>query len=723
MHSIQLKTILFILIAGLLTACGGGGGGSTTTSTTTTVQNQVGSTIVTVTVKDTSGSDQTSVPVTFGQVFPEGAVKASTNLGVRLSGSGQILPSQVIKKATHADGSLRHAIISTRIPSLAANSSQVLEIIVVDTPSSTTPLTVSGLIGSGFDGNVSINLSSETYSASMKTLLQSATPKTWIQGPVATEWMVSAPLAKADGTKHPHLTARFNVRAYSGYDSVRVDVVIENDWAYVAAPQNYVYDATVTLCGKTVYNVSALTHYHQARWRKTFWCGKQPSISIKHDVAYLLDSKAIPNYDRSLTIPESSLASMASSWSGSKIEPMGAGAANTYMPGTGARPDIGLLPRWTVRYILSQDQRAKDVMLGTDNLAGSWPIHYRNKNTDLPVTTADYPYMTLLGSTSDTYNSTTGKYESFPACGGDCTTPFSPDASHQPSFAYVSYIVTGDQYYLEELQFWTDYNIFRSNPYKREHEKGLFYWAQVRGQAWSMRTLGNAAYITPDDSPLKTYYSSILKNNIDWYNNTYIDNTSNSYSNNLGAIQNGYAYIYDRSSTYTSNLLGLAPWQDDFFTASIGHLTDLNIPNALKLLTWKAKFPVSRMVDTNFCWIVASNYSLILRDDLSTPVTFTNWNQVYSANNGHYNAPSVNASITSYSCGSQEMATALHLNLGEMVGYPTSTTGYPSNLQPALAVSARTDITGGIAAWSKFISRSVKPDYSTDPTFAIVPRN
>ena len=74
-------------------------------------------------------------------------------------------------------------------------------------------------------------------------------------------------------------------------------------------------------------------------------------------------------------------------------------------------------------------------------------------------------------------------------------------------------------------------------------------------------------------------------------------------------------------------------------------------------------------------------------------------------------------------CGGQEMADSLGLQLNEMVGYSSSTIGYPANMQPALAVSVDSGVTGALDAWLQFESRSVKPDYNPDPTWAIVPRS
>jgi hypothetical protein len=67
------------------------------------------------------------------------------------------------------------------------------------------------------------------------------------------------------------------------------------------------------------------------------------------------------------------------------------------------------------------------------------------------------------------------------------------------------------------------------------------------------------------------------------------------------------------------------------------------------------------------------------------------------------------------------MATSLKLKVGEMTGYSYGASGYPSNMQPALAYAAGTG-TAGKAAWAQFQARTVKPDYAVEPQWAIVPR-
>jgi hypothetical protein len=57
-----------------------------------------------------------------------------------------------------------------------------------------------------------------------------------------------------------------------------------------------------------------------------------------------------------------------------------------------------------------------------------------------------------------------------------------------------------------------------------------------------------------------------------------------------------------------------------------------------------------------------------------------------------------------------------------MLGYSNINTGFPSNMQPALAYAASTGNSAS-AAWAVFESRSVKPtDWALGPQFAIKPR-
>ncbi|MGZ5279712.1 MAG: hypothetical protein ACXWC9_07215, partial [Pseudobdellovibrionaceae bacterium] len=468
-------------------------------------------TVTDVKVQSLSAAIQSSVPITFGQVFAPGHLFASESLAGKMT-DGSVIPFQVNIKALHADGSVRHAIISAVLPQLAAGQTPTMSLVKTTTTTSNAG-SPTELLNAGFTNSVRVTLGGVEYTASADALLREGKVKSWLVGSIANEWLMMAPLKNSAGVEHPHLTARFSVRNYTGIKKAKVDVTLENNWAYQLGPQNLTYDVQILVGGQTVYTKAGLNHFHHSRWRKIFWWGGEPQVHLKHNVPYLLGTKAVPNYDQSIPVAEAALNSMNTRFAGAAIEPMATGLAMPEMPTSGGREDIGLNPAWVSMYLLSQDVRAKKGTLGTADLAGSWSSHFRDRTTDRPLSVVNYPYSTLLGNPGDTVNPATGKSEAFPACGGVCTNPNIADSSHQPNLAYVPYLVTGDFYYLEELQFWAMFNIFQHNPYYRDFQKGLIKSDQVRGQAWSLRAMAEAAYISPDTDPLKAQFMTFVNDN------------------------------------------------------------------------------------------------------------------------------------------------------------------------------------------------------------------
>ena len=763
-HTFIRSTAVTLPLACLVAACGGGKGGgdqlgSGTSATTsppsdsappppptgasspeTALPSPSGGTLPSIVVEHLATTEQSNTPLTFGQVFAAGDLSSESSLSAVRS-DGSAVPLQIDVKATHADGSVRHAVLSGIVPRLAAAETRTLSLVRGQAAPSGTPVTPQALLASGFKAALSIELDGQTYRASADELLHGGQYTTWLSGPIVSEWLVSAPLKTAAGAAHPHLSARFAVRAYAGTDKARVEVIVENNWAYEPGPQNFTYDTQLLVGGSPVYSQTALTHFHHARWRKTFWWGAEPQLHLRHDSAYLRASKAVPNYDPSLTISAAALTELGNRWSAASKGPMGSGLLVTYMPTTGGRPDIGPLPQWSATYVISMDRRAKDSVLGSGDLAGSWPIHYRDKLTGLPVSLKDFPYMTIAGRPSDTVNPATKKSEAFPACGGTCTTApynYQADTAHQPSLAFLPYLVTGDHFYLEELQFWANYNVLNANPHYRLLSKGVVKNEQVRGQAWSLRTLGQAAYITPDNHPLKGYFTEIVGHNIDWYNTAYTTASPNQF----GVLDGSSGSFASTGYTTPSGPgTGLAPWQDDFFTWSTGHLVELGFSDAVPLRAWKAKFPVGRMTAPGYCWIDGATYALAVRPSGTSPL-YTSFAEAYQATmrgtDGTGAAiPLVNSTGARYldqTCGSQAQAdwrTRADLDAktrrgpwlaGEMTGYSTSPAGYPSNMQPALAAAVDAGIPQAQEAWATFMNRSAKPDYRSAPQWAIVPR-
>lgn len=659
----------------------------------------LGSTVAEVSVDPVDAA----TPLTFGHVFADGDVPANVAIALRTS-SGTMLPTQVDRKATHPSGSLRHGLVSAVLP---AGTSGRLELVRIAATAPPPARDVRALLDTGFDAIVTVKLAGRTLTASAKNAL--AKPSRWIDGAVATEWGGKIALADAGG-EHPHLHARFDVRTFEGVPGERVDVTIENDWAFEAAPSNLTYDVDVAVRGKPAYEKKALTHYQRARWHRLLT--PFADVNVRYDLGYLARTGALPTYDRTIVLDEKSLTAWGTT-AATPVEPMEVRFINKYFPSTGGRPELGVLPGWTAGWLLSMDARARRAMLAVADSAAAFSVHYRDKNTDRVASLETYDDMTILGRPGDTKHP-------FPGCTGDCTVPLTADTAHQPSMSYVPYLITGDRFHLEELELWAGYNAFVSNPGYRQYGKGLLKSDQVRGFAWTLRTLGQLSFIAPDDDPQKKYFGTMLQNNLRWL----IDDQVNGAAKNpLAVLDNGAALVYE-------NGIGFAPWQDDFFTASVNVVARMGYADANVVLAYKGQAPVARMRDA--CWIDAAAYSMIARTTPTSPF-FASYKEVHAATFANLKL----ADGTRYldlPCASKEAAdfrTKLDKEQNanrnpwaadEMTGYATSSEGYPSNMQPALAAAVDANVPGAKEAWATFAARSVKPTYTDSPQFAIVPR-
>lgn len=676
--------------------------------------------VVTMRAVNTGDSQLHDVPVTFGQVFVDGAVGEGDSLQAYVGGAQ--VPTQVDRKATYADHSLRHAVVTVLLPQLDSRATPVVTL-KKGGSALDSAVTVGGLLSTSFSATVTLTINGQKYTTDARKLLQSAEAmgrckpwskicNVWLKGPLTSEWLVGGPIA-ADGSIGSHIAVYFYIRAYASapggaVNKARVNVVVENDWAYGANPQNITYGATIHVGDKS-YKVENLEHYLHARWHKVIWWGGKPPVYAQLNTDYLQATGAVSKY-AAIKPTDDFLAGVIQG-----CAPMGRCDQTEHMGNAGAQPSIGPLPRWTTAYVLSMDERAYRWMLANDDGAGAYPFHYRDEQTGRPMTVIKHPYATIAGTPREKW----GKDE-FPACSSSCSDPDRFDISHHPSIGYVPYMVTGDFYYLEELQFTASYIEFWSNPaYRTSGDyKYLLAEPQVRGQAWSMRTMGDAAFITPDGDPLKNYFNEIVRQNLDHYNAIY---TNNPNSNALHIVSNGGAFAYQYPGG-SGNYNGVAPWQQDFFTWAIGHLADQGFAGAFSLLEWQAEFPVSLMSDSGYCWILAAAYTLRVADaSKDASGIYNSIGKVYTTNF---------PTLAGTDCNSQEMRNRLGeldpkyapIQSGTIIGYADSPTGYPSNLQPALAVAASYDLPGADKAWQRFESRAIRPDYRNYANFAVVPR-
>ncbi len=649
--------------------------------------------IVTYGVEGGSGL-QSNVPVTFGAGFARGDVPPGTSV-VASDGAGNRLPLQVDIKTKHFDGSLRHAVVTTVMPKLAENRRAEISL-SRGSAAPSAPLNLADL-PANFDAVVELNSRKGKLRISARELLAKSKPDVWLSGALVTEWWISGSFKDQSGKTEPHLTALFGIRSYGKGKPLRVEVVVENTRIFVPKPYTAFYDATIKLGERLVFSKTDMKQPSHSRWRKVFWWGDAADSYVIQNLAYLKKMRVIPNYDMTLDNKDKPLDRLYARFLKNDRDPLGPGIIYPYMPATGGRSDIAPLPSWAALYLTTMDKRGYEMTLSAGDLAGGFTSHYRSEKTGHPATGEEYPDLTVHSN----YVGRPGQLEA-PDKGG-YKNPLTPQTAHEPSLAFIPYLVTGEKYYLEELLFWSQWNAWSTAPAYRNGKDSLVHWDEVRGQAWSLRTLAQAAYITPENNPLKQVLLRQLKANIAEYDRRFTNNPA--------------AHKLHTMHTKSDTKFIMSPWMDDYFTWSIGYIVNLGFDSARPFAKWKALYPVNRMIHPDYCWIAATPYRMVMQHPDKSMIT--EWRDAYRYTVQRF-AKNGDASLTQ--CGSSEMAFALGLKeAGEMMGTARSGGGYPANLQPALAAAVDLDVPGAQEAWDKFQARPVKPKDGFNAEWAILP--
>jgi hypothetical protein len=623
-------------------------------------------------------------PATFAMVFAPGAVPAGASLAAT-DKSGAVVPLQVDAKAKNRDGSLRHAIFTV------ANRTPVLQL-VLGTPTSGAPITLAAL-PADFDTTVTLSFGDRTLTASARDLLAHSKPEAWLAGPLVAEWFVAGPLRDASGKPDPHFSVRFGLRSYGAGRPLRVEVDVENARTWTANPRSYQYAAEIHAHGRTIYSEPKLIQPAHTRWRQLFWWDDAVDVSARFVLADFKAARAIPNYNADR---DAGLSPLDRAYSSKKTGPMQTGIIYPAMPVTGQRPDIGPLPGWTVAWLLSMNGRAAAMMLNAADLSGSFPSHYRSEKSGRPATSEEFPKI------STHYNFVGHGPDNLPLVDfAGLPKPYSAEPAHEPSLAFVPYLVTGERYYLEELQFWSQWNAWGTAPEYHGYAKGLIGWDQIRGQGWSLRTLAQAAYATPDGDPLKPVLLRQVKANAEWYDAAYTNNPQ--------------ANVFHVALRASDNADSVAPWMDDYLTWAAQYAVQLGFDEFRPFARWKAVSPVQRMTNPDYCYVMASKYYMKVMD---RPHHFLpDWASAFTAN-----LPKDARDGPKPACGSEEMARMFKLkSAGEMMGDASSPGGYPAQLQPALAAAVDAGVPGAAEAWAKYRNRPVQPRGGIEPKWDILP--
>ncbi len=477
---------------------------------------------------------------------------------------------------------MKHAVLIAQQPLIAANESLPL-MLTTTSPASVGP-TVD--LHNFPSSSVTVSLSitrpatqsfSVDVSQALKDALSSNSVSYFFQGPLATQGRVVLPVIVSS------FRMAFDVTLFSD-NTFSVDIQFLNDIAMSPVGGTLVYDTTISANGATVYNALNLTHYQYQTWHYVYYSDQEPRVNVQYDILGLIQANVIQPYNYTNGIHQRIIDDAVNQVLSSPTwgQPFDKYSVTRYMPMTGGRPDIGPAPLWAAAWVISQNNVLRQVVLGWGEAAGSVPWNYFAKNTSRWLNVFDYPGLW--------YDTRCAQYSVCPTQWTE-EDSWTPDIAHLPSLAYIPYLITGRRYYLDRMEAvaaWapgSHWDALRSvfGP----TELGLVYGEQLRGAAWALREIVLASYISPDDSSLQDYYERMMFNHMSW-----LVNQTAGWQSQSAEIY-GYMLNYNTIG-YPGGAVGIAAWQNDFFTSTISMVARRGNEMAKQYLRWSRTWNVGR---------------------------------------------------------------------------------------------------------------------------------
>lgn len=484
-----------------------------------------------VTVSNPTEQAINNLPLQFARPFVEGEIADLPQLKL----GDQLLQTQADIKQRHADGSVRHAIISVIVPQIAAGGSVKLQFVNQAVLANQTGLTQQQMLAEDFDFDAQIQATfanNQTQTRSARTMLSEGKFSYWTQGPVATTVLIAdhsiARAADFGSDEHRSVRPLFYATFWPALKKVQVRFV--GEVSNTQALQDQSYDLTLLGGAKApqiLYQQAELPHLAMTRWTRLFWLGEQvPVVSLNHQLGYLSKTRLLPNFDLRRKVPETTMATQFSNWQKAARHLYNSGFWQKAMPAAGGRQDLGLYPSWTVRWLYTGDWRMAEIALRQAELSGAWPIHLREGGSGrtfdearqvsglgriLSINPGGRP--TLWFKSDRLTWPETAAADRIQAVSPLASNSWVPDVAHHPDLASAQYLLSGDYYFLEQSWFSAAYTTMNNNAGAAGStlgrgptgSEGALYSGEARAQGWALRSRVHAASVSPDDSPERAY--------------------------------------------------------------------------------------------------------------------------------------------------------------------------------------------------------------------------
>jgi hypothetical protein len=404
---------------------------------------------------------------------------------------------------------------------------------------------------------------------------------------------------------NPDLPA-FVVQFRPDVHGARTEVVFElGDTTTGARAANMTaYTASIRDADKVLATVSVPAHHWYSRWR---WQSAPRPIVRK--IEDLQAEGLLPYFDMELGLTRPLAPTRV-------YTPMGLAGLTAYGPTTGERDEIGLVTEAQAEYI--RGDAGPESLFAQAEASGTLPWHYRDEQGGAVFNFKTHPNATVY----------------YPANIPTCASPVQCDTAHEPPLAYVPFLLTGDPYYLEELQFAATFNVLCSVGSARGN---FCIGFALRAHAWALRALAQCATMTPDDAPgwvqSRAYWKEWLDQERTWMLNRYVNPTAPPFN---AVPHTGFHFMQNADGSPATTTIPastyLSPWMEDYEGAVLCHVVMIGHDDWREILEWKLANTVDRTNGTSG-WVRARTtiYTLVLRKTATSPYV-VDWEGAWDLN-------------------------------------------------------------------------------------------
>ena len=513
---------------------------------------------------------------TFGQTLPQGAAFEALQVGS--------LRTQTDVKTRWPDGSIRFAVLSAKV--VQAGTYPVRPVAVVKDKGRLEAISAEVRFTNDADGLMTAAMSSKTAPDSM-----------WLDGPLVTEGRWSVVPIDGAGKKQSGLRVLFDQRCY--HDGARrLAVTVENaDDTLENQPRKLVVQifADVDRDGtndERLFERAGLTMGSGTRFIRRFVGGLTASV-VTPDFESAFRSGALPRFAASVSDQIASPLGPTGKLRRT-FDLLGPGDLNPYMGSPGGRPEIGVYTEWTARYLVHRQPKQAEYLLRMADLAASWPVHIREPSDGRLVSLKERPKFWFDSRGEDHARSA--------AWGGS---PLIPDNAHVPGgLVFVPYLLTGDRFYADEMSFWANYGVLSTWPGNSSSDdssqsggdasagpgRGVLATNQVRGFAWALRNLCDAAAYLPDSDPIKPELNRIVRENLAW-----LDDWARAH---VGPLKMAWLPGYGTETDATHRFAQL--WMYDYLAWSIHRAQQLGFSGGTRFRDQVVRFQTELFLNPDY---------------------------------------------------------------------------------------------------------------------------